>query len=58
MTSISNIFSNLDNSKNHKKPIKSTISNNSNNFSATPSLSQGNKFKNFQRRIQNNLEII
>jgi hypothetical protein len=56
MTSISNIFSNLDNSKNNKKAIKSSISNNSNNFSNTPSLSQGNKFKNFQKRIQYNLE--
>lgn len=46
MTSISN----LDNSKYHRK------SNKPNNFAATPSLTQGNKFKNYQKRIQNNLE--
>ena len=59
MTSIVNIFSNLDNSKNPKKSIKQQNSNNDNNpnnFDAMPSLSQGNKFKKYQKKIQNNLE--
>jgi hypothetical protein len=59
MTTISNIFSNIDDSKNNKSIINGPSEyNKSNNdtITITQSLSQGKKFEKYQKKITHNLE--